>query len=123
MNSLSYNNIVSAVCRCSMWPEYKVIMAVKNSTDLDSLYMLIQTAVKLIVKEFKINPQVIKCFYSRHRIYIKFSNGSLITTVLANDNARGHRAHWILTDERIDDNIKNVVLYPMEILKYTFKEE
>ena len=59
---------------------------------------------------------------------VKFNNGSKITVVAANDNARGHRSHLLIYEEfrMIDKNIVDNVLSPFHVVRkppYTFEPE
>lgn len=56
---------------------------------------------------------------SNHREFqIEFQNGSYLRSVVASQNARGHRSHLLIIDDAIDRNIVNEVLRPYETLQY-----
>lgn len=59
---------------------------------------------------------------------VRFHNGSKITVVAANDNARGHRSHLLIYEEfrMIDKNVVDNVLSPFHVVRkppYTFEPE
>lgn len=62
------------------------------------------------------NPQR-RMIHYYHPQYAELDNGSVIDIVSASENARGRRAHLVIVDDEVSDELINSVFRPIEILE------
>lgn len=99
-----------AVDVCLELPTYKVIVCPELRAKWD--YILDQMVDYIPSKDINI------CRILKNKsgdYYISFTNGSIIRIVPASDSSRGYRANLVVVDNKVDEDIINTVLRPIEI--------
>ena len=100
-----------AISRCMERAGYKVgIASCNRHRTINDLVDMVDANVVYFVSQMRMS-NVSNC-------YIRFVNGSEIRLISANENARGNKFHLVIVDEKIDNDIINNVIHPMEILEY-----
>jgi len=103
-----------ALTKAVLYPAIKIVVA--SGTKAQSMQTIakikeIRTMSRLDLLEFEITE--FREGINVELPNVEFQNGSYITVVSSNDNARGHRAHFLILDEYrlIDKNIFESVLH------------
>lgn len=107
---MSEEAIEYAVAKCRNEKGYKIIIALANRGMMRSVDYKVRSLIK--------DTDKVKFRRGGGDFLVEFENGSFIRAVYASDNARGHRAHLVVADDAINDDILNCVFKPMEILKH-----
>lgn len=105
-----------AVFRCILYPNTEVVLAsgIKNQASLIITSKILTMYQKSEALRFEIGSEK-NLGLSVNNTYVKFANGSKITTSASRDTSRGARANVLIADEYrlIKHEIYNDVLMPM----------
>ena len=108
-----------ACIRCILYPGTKILLssATKGQSEL-----IVSEKIKTELMEWSpmLAREIAKIEENQRKTVVKFKNGSKITVVVANDNARGNRSNCIVREEfrQIDKHIDDSVLSPCQIVRH-----
>lgn len=108
-----------ACIRCILYPGTRILLssATKGQSEL-----IVSEKIKTELMEWSpmLAREIAKIEENQRKTVVKFKNGSKITVVVANDNARGNRSNCIVREEfrQIDKHIDDSVLSPCQILRH-----
>lgn len=118
---------IYACCRCILYPGSKIVIA-SATRGQSKLIVSEKIQNELMAKSPALRREIKAIKTTQSEVVVHFRNGSTITVVTANDNARGNRSHAIVREEfrQIDKHIDDSVLSPFQIIRkqpYMFKPE
>lgn len=107
---LSDEAIEYAVNKCRRTDGYKVVVAVSNGRT--------QQYLENILRNLLEGGNNFNVSRNGTHLQVEFANGSYIHVLPATEQSRGYRAHLLVVDENIDDNIIDEALRRLEILEW-----
>lgn len=106
---LSDSALLYAINICRAKPKYKVLVATDRRNDWNNIEMFLLHHIR--------DSDMYQIANTNSECSVQFKNGSSIRCICSHDSFRGYRAHLLIAAPKIDNEIINCVLRPMETAK------